>query len=145
MARSLGAQLPDALLTRLVAPDRADRLGHVVVLATLDPYGWPHPALVSYGEILALDPSRVRLGLYAESRSTRHLRETGRVTLVFADAEVSLYVKAEAVTLPGVPGHHDLARFELHVRDVLDAYAALGLDPAAWLAPAVQDWYCRRA
>ena len=31
------------------------------------------------------------------------------------------------------------------VRDVLDAYAALGLDPAAWLAPAVQDWYCRRA
>ena len=33
-----------------------------IVLATLDPYGWPHPALVSYAEILALDAARLRLG-----------------------------------------------------------------------------------
>ena len=56
-----------------------------------------------------VDAARVRLGLYAESRSTRHLRDTGRATLVFADTELSLYVKAEAVALPRAPGHPDLA------------------------------------
>jgi hypothetical protein len=140
MARSLGAQLPDTLLTRLVAPDRADRLGQVVVLATVDPYGWPHPALVSYAELLALDASRVRLALHADSRSTRHLRDSGRATLVFADAEVSLYVKAEAVALPGATGHPDLARFELHVRDVLEDHAE-GEEAGARLSGGITvDW-----
>ncbi|UWX03655.1 GIY-YIG nuclease family protein [Pseudoxanthomonas sp. NC8] len=31
------------------------------------------------------------------------------------------------------------------VRDVLDGYLMLGLDPARWLAPAVLGWYRRRA
>ena len=91
-----------------------------IVLATLDPYGWPHPALVSYGEILALDAARLRLGLHAGSRSSRRLRESGRATLVFADAELCLYVKTEALALPAAPGAPDLARFELIVRDVLE-------------------------
>jgi pyridoxamine 5'-phosphate oxidase-like protein len=91
-----------------------------IVLATLDPYGWPHPALVSYGEILALDAARLRLGLHAGSRSSRHLRESGRATLVFADAELCLYVKTEALALPAAPRAPDLVRFELIVRDVLE-------------------------
>lgn len=120
MSRSLGPSLPDALLGRLTATDPGDQLGQVVVLATVDPYGWPHPALVSYAELRALDPARLRLALYAGSRSSRHLRDSGRATLVFADAEVTLYVKAEAISLPTVGEYPDLARFELHVRDVLE-------------------------
>ena len=68
-----------------------------IVLATVDPYGWPHPALVSYAEVLALDPVRLRLGLHAGSRSSRHLRESGRATLVFADGELCCYVKVEGL------------------------------------------------
>ena len=140
MSRSLGPHLPDPLFTRLVAPDRADRLGHVVVLTTVDPYGWPHPALISYAELLALDSSRVRLALYAESRSTRHLREAGRVTLVFADAELSLYVKAEAVALPPAPEHPRWARFELAVKDVLEDHAE-GEEAGARLSGGITvDW-----
>ena len=95
MARSIGAQLPDSLLARLVTADRADRLGQVVVLTTLDPYGWPHPALLSYAEVLALDASRVRIGLYATSRSTHHLRDSGRATLVFADAPIDQFARGQ--------------------------------------------------
>ncbi|MBI3455447.1 MAG: pyridoxamine 5'-phosphate oxidase family protein [Candidatus Rokubacteria bacterium] len=120
VSRSLGPHLPDSLLARLVAPEPADRLGQAIVLVTVDPYGRPHPALVSYAELLALDPARVRLALHAGTRSATHLRETGRATLVFADAELALYVKADAVPLPVAPGHGDLARFELHVCDVLE-------------------------
>src|SRR5262245_14474917 len=118
MTRSLGPALPDRLLARLMAPADATPRAAVILLATVDPYGWAHPALVSYAEVLALDAGRLRLALHAASRSSRHLRESGRATLVFADAELCLYVKAEALALPGARDAADLARFELIVRDV---------------------------
>ena len=119
MSRSLGPELPERLLARLVASDAAERFGQAILLVTVDPYGRPHPALVSYAELLALDPARVRLALHAGTRSVTQLRDSGRAALVFADAELCLYVKADAVPLPAAPEHPGLARFELHVRDVL--------------------------
>ena len=120
MSRSLGPSVPDRLLARLMAPDPAERPGEAVVLVTVDPYGHPHPALVSYAELLALDAARVRLALHAGTRTATHLRESGRATLVVADAELALYVKADAAPLAPAPGHPRLARFELQVRDVLE-------------------------
>jgi hypothetical protein len=110
--------LPDSLVGRL-AGGPAERLDQAVVLVTVDPLGRPHPALVSYAELLALDPARIRLGLHAGTRSVTHLRDAGRATLIFADAELVLYVKADAVALPAGGGAPGLARFELHVRDVI--------------------------
>ena len=124
MSRSVGSQLPEELLERLLGADPGQGFGEAVVLVTVDPYGRPHPALVSYAELLALDPARLRLVLYAGTRSGAHLRDAGRATLVFADAELVLYVKADAVALAAAPGHPGLARFELHVRDVLSDRAA---------------------
>ena len=120
MSRSLGPTLPDALLTRLTARDPDDWLDRVVILTTVDPFGWPHPALLSYAELLALDSGRLRLALYAGTRSTRHLQDSGRAALVFAEPELVCYVKAEALPLPTVPDATGLARFELQVRDVLE-------------------------
>jgi hypothetical protein len=118
VSRSLGAELPEALLDRLLAAGGAHADG-VVVLATVDAFGWPHPALVSYAELLALDPRRLRLALHRGSRSARQLAEAGRATLVFADPGLCLYVKGEAVPLPPAAAVPALARFELVVRDVL--------------------------
>jgi hypothetical protein len=120
VTRSLGSALPDLLLSRLTVPPDAAPLDAAIVVVTVDPYGWAHPALVSYAEVVALDAARLRLALHAGSRSSRHLRESGRVTLVFADADFCLYVKGEALALPDAPGAPDLARFELLVCDVLE-------------------------
>jgi hypothetical protein len=120
VTRSLGPTLPDRLLSRLMAPAGVAPLDTAIVLATIDAYGWAHPALVSYAEVLALDAARLRLALHAGSRSSRHLRESGRATLIFTDAELCLYVKVEALALPSARGAPDLARFELVVRDVLE-------------------------
>jgi len=109
-----------------MAPAGAGPADVAIVLATIDPYGWAHPALLSYAEVLALDTARLRLALHRGSRSTRHLRETGRATLVFADAQLCLYVKAEALPLAAAPGAAELARFELVVRDVLEDQAEGG-------------------
>ena len=140
MTRSLGAAIPDRLLSRLAGPAAQAPLDAAIVLATVDPYGWPHPALVSYAEILALDAARLRLGLHAGSRSSRHLRESGRATLVFADDELCCYVKAEGLALPGTPSAPGIARFELVVRDVLEDRAE-GEEVGARLASGLTiDW-----
>jgi hypothetical protein len=116
-----------------MGPDVEAPLGTAIVLVTVDPLGWPHPALLSYAELLALDASRLRLALHAGSRASRHLRESGRTTLVFADAELCLYVKAEGVALPAAGGVPELARFALVVRDVLEDRAE-GEEAGAHLA-----------
>jgi hypothetical protein len=119
VSHSLGPQLPESLLARLYASDPAERAGQALVLVTVDPYGRPHPALLSYAELLVLDAGRLRLGLHAGTNATAHVADSGRATLVVADAGLNLYVKTDAVRLPAAPGHPRLARFELHVRDVL--------------------------
>jgi hypothetical protein len=124
MSRSLGSLLPDGLIARLSAsPEEDAPAEQAVVLTSVDPYGWPHPALLSEAEVVALDASRLRLALGATSRSARHLRDSGRATLVFAGAAGTIYVKAEAVALPPAPDHPELARFELVVQDVLEDQA----------------------
>jgi pyridoxamine 5'-phosphate oxidase-like protein len=120
VTRSLGPAVPDRLLSRLIGPVASAPTDLAIVLATADPYGWPHPALLSYAEILALDTARLRVGLHADSRSSRHLKESGRATLVFADSELCLYVKVEALPLPAAAAAPEIARFELVVRDVLE-------------------------
>jgi hypothetical protein len=111
--------LPDDLLARLVASDATEHYGQAIVLVTVDPYGRPHPALVSYAELRALDAGRIRLVLHVGTRSSTHLRDSGRATLVFADAGLNLYVKADAVPLPAATTNPRLTRFELQVRDVV--------------------------
>jgi Pyridoxamine 5'-phosphate oxidase len=119
VTRSLGPELPETLLARLIRTPRGADLELAVVLATVDPFGWPHPALLSYAELSALDPLRLRLVLHDGSRSSRHLRDGGRATLVFADGQLTFYVKVEATPLPPSADGPGLARFELVVHDVL--------------------------
>ncbi len=128
-----------------MGPAAAAPANLAIVLSTIDPYGWPHPALVSYAEVLALDAARLRLALHRGSRSSRHLRESGRATLVFADAGLCLYVKVEALALRGVGEAPELDRFELVVHDVLEDRAEgeeAGVRLASGIAiawPAVAD------
>jgi hypothetical protein len=132
VSHSLGPQLPEPLLTRLHAVDPAERAGEALLLVTVDPFGRPHPALLSYAELLALDADRLRLGLHAGTHASTHVAESGRATLVVADAGLNLYVKTDAVPLAPAPGVPRLARFELHVRDVL-ADRAEGEEAGAFL------------
>ena len=54
MSRSVGASLNDRLWTLLNGVDLALKLGKAFLIATADPAGMPHPALLSYGEVVPL-------------------------------------------------------------------------------------------
>lgn len=93
MPRDIGAALPPEVVRRL-GGDEIDRHAEKVVLAfSVGADGWPHPAMLSYFEVVALGSRALRLAPYADSRTTANLRRNGRLTLAIVDEGVACYVK----------------------------------------------------
>src|SRR5437763_9898452 len=86
MSRELGNELPEALLSLLDGRDLPGRMAKAILIATVDTNGWAHPALLSYGEVVALDAHRLRVATYRSSRTTANLRRSGRLTLCLIEA-----------------------------------------------------------
>jgi hypothetical protein len=81
-------------------------------LSTIDADGWPHAALLSAGDMLALPSGRIRFALFPQSATTANLLRDGRFTLTVAfDSgmwELKLVARALSPSSPQVP----LALFE---------------------------------
>jgi len=120
MSRTVGSTLPVPLWERLRGEDLAGRLGMAILIATPDEAGWPHPAMLSYGEVVAMDSRRIRLAIQRASRTAVNLRRTGLITLGFVEAGFAYYVKAAArVEEDPMAGMTNLALFEATVQTVL--------------------------
>ncbi|HWP28945.1 MAG TPA: pyridoxamine 5-phosphate oxidase [Chloroflexota bacterium] len=146
MSRSLGNQLPGALLQLLDGRDLGQKTQLALLLNTVDAQGYPHPAMLSVGEVLAPSPSALRLALYATSTTTSNLRRGGTLSLALASGGLAYYIKARARERAGpLPGLEGLAVFDADIAEVLedgDPMAAvtsgftiaLSRDPAAIVA-----------
>jgi hypothetical protein len=122
VSRSVGSSLPPELLRALSQSDLTARAGRALPLITVDAAGRPHPMLVSYVEVLAVDAEAIRLAVDAGGSSARNIEERAVATLLIVDAERTVYVKGRAGGPPLVAGR--LARFTLRVEDVLEDSAA---------------------
>ena len=98
----------------------AGRVGFTILLLTTSGEGWPQVAMLSVGEVLAVDQCRVRLALWPGSGSTANLSAGGQATLMLVVGSDSYYVRMRSRRL------HDLALsggpracFEAEVDDVL--------------------------
>jgi hypothetical protein len=120
MSRFLADHLPSSLVSRL-SPDAAfANAQRAIVLCSVDEHGWPHPAMVSSLELIALDARNIRLALHGASRSTRNLRANGRLTIVLADERGVFYLKGDVLMVaPFMAADPDLATFNMRVDSVL--------------------------
>lgn len=50
-------------------------------LSTVDPEGWPHAALLSAGDVLALPDGRLRVAIFPNSGTAANVVRDGRLTL----------------------------------------------------------------
>jgi len=107
MSQLLGKELTEGLLSRLRGKDVAAQMGKAIVIVTVDESGWPHPAMLSYYEVVAKDRSRVDLAVGKTSTTARNLRSTGKITLLITDSGINYYVKGSAReikdSMDGVP------------------------------------------
>jgi hypothetical protein len=116
----LGSSLPPELVDYFSGDDLEAKVNQACVLVTLGADGFPHPCLVTAGELVAVGPDLLRVALYTESSATRNLRERGVGTLCHVNRGAAYYVKVEAspvaVTDEALRG---LAVFTLIPRQVL--------------------------
>lgn len=112
--------LTEDLYRRLRGSEIASRAGHAIVVCTVDADGWPHPAMLSYFEVAALDRHNLRLAVYTDSRTCANMRERGKATLVIVDAGLVCYVRG--VVREVVPAMREAsynAKLNLRIEQVL--------------------------
>lgn len=107
MSQLLGKELTEALLKRLSGQDVKAHEGKIIPIFTLDETGWPHPALLSYYEVVAKNSTTIDIALWKNSSTARNLRQTNKVTFLIADKGVNYYLKGSVkemqTEIPGIP------------------------------------------
>ena len=93
MARLRTGALTDDLLRRLGGAGIDSRSTLAIIVCTVDAEGWPHPAMLSYFEVAAVDRQNVRLAVYNNSRTCANMRERGKATLIVVDENLVCYIR----------------------------------------------------
>ena len=120
MSTNLGPNLPGDLVTLFSGTNLRSKIGMACVLVTQGADSYPHPAIVTPGELVAGDASTLRIALYQESSASRNLRERHVGTLCLANDGAGYYVKADAEPFAAdTPSLNGLAVFTLKPRHVL--------------------------
>ncbi len=121
MSTNLGPSLPDALVKLFSGDDLRGRIGFAALLVTpsaADSY--PHPAIVTPGEMVAGDNQTLRVALYETSTASRNLRANRAGTLALAYEGAAYYVKFDAEPYASeAPEFTGQAVFTFHTRHVL--------------------------
>jgi hypothetical protein len=91
--RRRAERLTDDLYQRLSGADAESLSRLAIVVCTVDADGWPHPAMLSYFEVAAIDPDNVQLAIYNDSRTCANMRARGTATLVVVDEGLVCYVR----------------------------------------------------
>jgi len=139
MSRLVGRELPPQVLEQLSGRDLRSRFGRVIPAVTVDAAGFPHPALLSFGEMVALDARRIGLATYADSTTTNNMRRNGRLTLLLVEAEGTYYIKGTVRERPGgLDGFPDLAHLEMHIEQVLEDAARSDIEGEARIASGIR-------
>lgn len=118
MSTLLGDELTGELLARLAAPQNRAPQDVAIPCCTVDESGFPHPALLSYRDVFALSPHRLRVRVHSGSRTAANLHRDGRLTLFFVDETVTEYVKARVIGLAAAAPDEDGITFELQISAV---------------------------
>jgi hypothetical protein len=120
VSRVVADHLPDTLLSQLSMHNAIERADYAIVVCSVDEEGRPHPAMLSSLELVARDANNLRFATHASSRTTRHLKANGRLTVVLADETGVYYLKGDAVLLSAsMTTAPELAAFNLRVQHVL--------------------------
>ncbi len=112
------SNIPEALLNLLNGKDIESKLGIVFRLSTVDEQGWAHAALLSVGEILVINPNRMRIILWPTSSTAKNMERSKRATLE-AIADDGMYeIRLNLNKLADTTTEYNLSIFEGEVHQV---------------------------
>ncbi|WP_127593759.1 pyridoxamine 5'-phosphate oxidase family protein [Paenibacillus lautus] len=110
------AAISEGLCQWLDGSDLESKQYEAMMLLSVTEDGWPNTAMLSVGEVLALDRSRLRLALWQGTVTTGNLLRTEQGTLVAIHDGAAHYVRLRLQALPDLPdARHPLQRFDAEV------------------------------
>jgi hypothetical protein len=110
------AGISEGLYQWLDGSDLESKQGTAMMLLSVTEDLWPHTAMISVGEIVALDRSRLRLALWPGTVTTGNLLRSGQATLVAIHDGAAHYVRLRLQALPDLPdARHPRQRFAAEV------------------------------
>jgi hypothetical protein len=124
MARSVGNELPEAIRPLFTGADLEAREGLTFLLLTTTADGWPHLAMISVGEVIAVGERDLRLALWRGSTAAGNLARDGRATLALVHGGAGYSLRCSGRQGPDLPIEHGrLSYFALRVEDALEDVA----------------------
>jgi hypothetical protein len=130
--------LPDDLCRKLAGGDLEACAGKAILVCTVDSNGWPHPAMLSYFEVVARDAGTLRLATYKDSTTTGNMRRNGRLTVLIIDERMAYYIKGTARELSremACSPHN--SKIDVHIEEVLADTANEEFEPGVYVASGV--------
>jgi hypothetical protein len=121
MSKLIGTELTEPLVKRLSGEDVSSHEGKIIPIFTLDAAGWPHPALLSYYEVVAKNSKTIDMALWKDSSTAKNLRQTGKITLMIIDRAVNYYLKGSVEELEAqMAGAPQVSRFRVKPEQLLE-------------------------
>ncbi|WP_411344110.1 pyridoxamine 5'-phosphate oxidase family protein [Paenibacillus sp. WLX1005] len=121
--------LPPALLQLLNGQRLEDHQHLAMLLLTVGENGFPYQAMVSVGEVLAVDEQHVRIALWTGTNTTGNLQRDGKALLSFVYADAGWTLRLRMKELPELADSmYPRARFEgtiEHIKQDIAQYADL--------------------
>jgi hypothetical protein len=121
VARSVGNHLPDALQRLFDGTQPEEQVGFTILLVTVTNHGWPHLAMLSVGELVAVDPREIRLALWPASSAAANLGQGGKLTLACVHNAAAYSIRCRAVRTASE--FETLAVFKARVDEVFEDVA----------------------
>ena len=138
MSKVLGDELNDDLWQRLKGENLKSRAEKVILITTVDERGRPHPAMLSYFEVVAADRKNIRMGTYKESSTTENMRCNGKATLSVIDERIAYYIKGSVLEQKrGMASAAHSSKLNLKVEAVLADEANEEFEPGAYVASGI--------
>ena len=120
MGKVVGDELPQDLYDLLGNHDLEKKAMKVILFTTVDENGLPRHGMLSTYEFFAKDNKKLVVILYANSRSTRNILRSGKVSFIVVDEDMSYYIRAEAKKGPPLGSSPSEIFFEISVKEVID-------------------------
>ncbi|MBR2566613.1 MAG: pyridoxamine 5'-phosphate oxidase family protein [Paenibacillus sp.] len=113
------AQLDAELLEWFSGSDLENKQHEAMQLLTVTDGQWPHVAMISMGEVVALSPNGLRLALWRGTQTSMNMMETGKATLIAIYGQRLLHIRLEVQLLPELTNAvHPRDRYECKIRHI---------------------------
>ncbi|MEC0127964.1 hypothetical protein [Paenibacillus pabuli] len=90
----------DAKWLEWLSGDHLEQKQHEAMqLLTVSEDAWPHQAMISMGEVIAISPTRLRLALWQGTQTSMNMSRTGKATLIAVHEQSLLHIRLEVSPL----------------------------------------------